>query len=100
VCPANLHDFLKIANDERWDLFMLDNWMPEISGIELCKRIREFDASTPIVFYSAVAYDRDKEEALNCGASAYIVKPIAMDGLVKGLRTALDSRPNSSSAAT
>lgn len=99
VCPANLHDFLKLANDEPWDLFMLDNWMPEISGLELCKKIREFDGTTPIVFYSAVAYDRDRDEALACGASAYIVKPIALDGLIKGLRAAVDSRPTSSSVS-
>lgn len=100
VCPANLHDFLKLANEEPWDLFMLDNWMPEISGLELCKKIREFDANTPIVFYSAVAYDRDKKEAFACGASSYIVKPIDLERLVKSLRAVVDSRPTSTSATT
>jgi DNA-binding response OmpR family regulator len=91
VCPKDLEVFLKLANDERWDLYMLDNWMPEISGVELCKRIREFDASTPIVFYSAVAYEHDKNEALAAGAFAYITKPVALDDLILGLRAALRS---------
>lgn len=92
VCPADLNDFLKIANDERWDLFVLDNWMPEISGVELCRKIREFDLTTPIVFYSAVAYENDKKEALAAGACAYLVKPIAIDDLIVGLRAAVASR--------
>ncbi len=93
VCPTDLRDFLKIASDEPWDLFVLDNWMPEISGVELCLKIREFDPKTPIVFYSAVAYQNDKNIALAAGACAYIVKPITMDDLILGLRAAINSRP-------
>ena len=95
VCPTDLQHFLKVANEERWDLFVLDNWMPEISGIELCKQIREFDASTPIVFYSAVAYEHDKNEALAAGAFDYIVKPIAIDDLILGLRAAVADHQSS-----
>jgi DNA-binding response OmpR family regulator len=91
VCPTDLRDFLKIAGDQRWDLFVLDNWMPEISGVELCRRIKEFDSTTPIVFYSAVAYEHDKNEALAAGASAYIVKPIALDDLILALRAVVAS---------
>lgn len=83
---------LKVAKADRWDLYMLDTWMPEISGFELCERIREFDSKTPIVFYSASAYDRDKERARECGAFAYIVKPVEFEELVKGLRAAINSR--------
>jgi DNA-binding response OmpR family regulator len=90
VCPTDLRDFLKIASGEPWDLFVLDNWMPEISGVELCRKIREFDLKTPIVFYSAVAYENDKNEALAAGASAYIVKPVTIDDLIVGLRAAVN----------
>lgn len=92
VCPINLQAFLKAANDEQWDLIVLDNWMPEISGIELCKKIREFDTSTPIVFYSAAAYGRDMDEALEAGAFSYIIKPVELNVLIDRLHVAVNSR--------
>jgi two-component system phosphate regulon response regulator PhoB len=91
VCPDSLHELLKLAKDERWDAYMLDTWMPEISGVDLCKKLREFDPRTPIIFYSAAAYDRDKQDALQCGAQAYIVKPASFDLLVTSLRSAIEA---------
>jgi two-component system OmpR family response regulator len=91
VCPADLRELLRLAKDESWDLFMLDTWMPQISGFELCSRIRKFDSRTPIVFYSAAARECDKRAALECGACDYIVKPVAFEVLVKRLNAAVDS---------
>jgi len=93
VCPPNLKDFLRLAKDEAWHLYMLDTWMPEISGLELCRRIRELDPQTPIVFYSGAAFERDRKKALECGASDYIVKPIEFDLLAERLKAAVDSAP-------
>lgn len=62
-------------NTERFDLYLLDAWLPEIDGFELCKQIRERDATTPILFYSAAAYDADKEKGIAAGANAYVTKP-------------------------
>lgn len=98
VCPDNPGEFLRIARDERWDAFMMDTWMPDISGLELCKSIREFDSSTPIIFYTAAAYERDQKLALECGAQAYIVKPVSFEVLIKGIRGAIN--PNQSAART
>jgi len=67
--------------------------MPEISGLELCRRIRELDPQTPIVFYSGAAFERDRKKALECGASDYIVKPIEFDLLAERLKAAVDSAP-------
>jgi DNA-binding response OmpR family regulator len=66
---------VKLACENRFDLYLLDSWLPDGSGLELCKRIREFDGLTPILFYSAAAYEVDKEAALNCGAQGYLIKP-------------------------
>jgi two-component system OmpR family response regulator len=41
VCPNSPPKFLKIAKEGRWDAYMLDTWLPDISAVELCKRIRE-----------------------------------------------------------
>lgn len=58
-----------------FDLYLLDNWLPGGSGAELCRKIRESDPSTPVVFYSGAALDSEREEALAAGAQAYLVKP-------------------------
>jgi DNA-binding response OmpR family regulator len=72
---------LRSARRRYFDLYILDKWLPGGSGIELCRVIRGFDPHTPILFYSAAAYDRDIEEALHSGAQAYLVKPVELDDL-------------------
>jgi DNA-binding response OmpR family regulator len=64
-----------LAGTEQFDLYLLDSWLPDGSGLDLCQRIREFDQKTPILFYSAAAYAADHDQALRCGAQAYLVKP-------------------------
>lgn len=92
VCPGNPGEFVKMAEGARWDAFMMDTWMPEISGVDLCKKIREFDPHTPIIFYSGAAHERDRKQALECGAQAYIVKPVSFEVLIKSIRAAINSR--------
>jgi DNA-binding response OmpR family regulator len=72
---------LRLAQQRLFDLFILDNWLPDGSGIGLCRIIRDFDHRTPILFYSAAAYERDIQEALRSGAQAYLVKPVSLDDL-------------------
>jgi DNA-binding response OmpR family regulator len=72
-------DGLRLARQGYFDLYILDNWLPGGSGIGLCRRIREFDPHTPILFYSAAAYDHDIQEALRSGAQAYLIKPVNID---------------------
>ena len=74
---------LLLAQSNQFDLFMIDNWMPGGSGIDLCKKLREFDSHTPILFYSGAAHDRDKQEAFASGAQGYLTKPVDNDELIK-----------------
>ncbi len=94
VCPESPEEFMKLAQAEKWDVFMLDSWMPEMNGCDLCKELRKFDSVTPIVFYSAAAYETEKKKALNCGAQAYITKPASLDVLVEALRSAKNPGPS------
>ena len=64
-----------LAEGDKFDLYLLDSWLPDGSGLDLCRRIRIFDQTTPILFYSAAAYEADRELALASGAQAYLVKP-------------------------
>ena len=81
TCARNFNEGLSIARQGGFDLYLLDNWLPDKSGVELCRAIREFDPHTPILFYSAAAYQRDIEEAIRAGAQDYLAKPIHPDEL-------------------
>lgn len=74
---------LLLTRTNSFDLYILDNWMPGGSGVDLCKKLREFDSTTPILFYSGAAYESDKQEALASGAQAYLTKPVDNDELVE-----------------
>ena len=86
-CKVTLADSdakaLLLAETIKFDLFVIDNWLHEGSGIELCKKLRELDPDTPILFYSGAAFDKDKQEAFASGAQAYLTKPVDNDELVK-----------------
>lgn len=79
----------KIRNGH-FDLYILDNWLPGGSGIELCREIREHDQTTPIMFYSGAGYDSDRAAGLSAGAQAYLVKPADIAGLLEVARHLLD----------
>lgn len=64
---------------EKFDLYLLDGWLPKTDGFELCRQIREFDPQTPILFYSGAAYEADKKKAREAGATAYVTKPDIYD---------------------
>ena len=86
-CKVTLADSadksLLLALTNEFDLYVIDNWMPGGSGIDLCKKLREFDSTTPILFYSGAVYDRDKQEAFASGAQAYLTKPADIGALVE-----------------
>jgi len=82
IAAANGDDALRLARTNHFDLYLIDNWMSGGSGIELCKKLREFDASTPILFYCGAALERDKQEAFAAGAQGYLVKPAGPDELM------------------
>ena len=75
VTGTTIKNGVALAASQNFDLYLLDSWLPDGSGLELCRLIREFDEATPIVFYSAAAFEIDRAEALESGAQAYLVKP-------------------------
>lgn len=82
VCVGSGEEALSLARSQKFDLLVLDNWMPGLVGTELTRLFREFDQTTPIPFYSAAAYDTDKQAALDVGANAYLIKPNDIDDLM------------------
>ena len=76
------------------DLVILDLGLPDIDGIEVCRRIRTFSA-VPIVVLSAYGDERRKVEALDSGADDFVTKPFGMAELEARLRVAAAPRPRS-----
>lgn len=70
------------------DLIVLDLAMPEMSGLEVCRRVREF-SSVPIIVLSAKGAESDKIAALDMGADDYVTKPFGMDELLARVRAVL-----------
>ena len=83
VAVENYEDALMVARSSQFDLYLIDNWMPGGSGIDLCKKLREFNPWTPILFYSGAAYEGDKQQAFAAGAQGYLVKPVDNDELIE-----------------
>ena len=82
IGAANGDDALMLARTNDFDLYVIDNWMSGGSGIGLCKKLREFDTRTPILFYSGAAFESDKQQAFAAGAQGYLIKPAGPDDLI------------------
>lgn len=74
------------------DLIVLDLVMPKISGLEVCRRVREF-SSVPIIVLSAKGSESDKIAALDLGADDYVTKPFSLDELLARVRAVLRRSP-------
>ena len=74
---------LSKARQEQFVLYSIDSRLPDGSGVDLCKHIRQFDPHTPILFFSAAAFPDEIQSAMSAGAQAYLVKPTDLDELLK-----------------
>lgn len=70
------------------DLILLDLGLPDMDGIEILKKIREW-STVPVIVVSARGEESDKVEALDLGADDYIAKPFGTSELLARIRTAL-----------
>ena len=78
---------------ESWqpDLLILDLMLPELSGIEVCRRLRQ-TSDVPIIMLTAKDDVSDKVMGLDMGADDYITKPFAIEELLARIRAALRKR--------
>ena len=70
------------------DLIVLDLVLPDMSGLEVCRQVREF-STVPIIVLSAKGLEKDKVAALDLGADDYVTKPPAMEELLARMRAVL-----------
>lgn len=83
---------LKIARDQKPDLILMDIQLPEVSGLEVTKWIKEDDnlKQIPVIAVTAFAMKGDEEKILEGGCEAYISKPISVTTFIETVRNFLD----------
>jgi len=70
---------LEVVSKEKFDLILLDWRLPEVTGINVCKRIRSANNQTPIILLTALTNITNKVEALDSGADDYVTKPFSFE---------------------
>lgn len=100
---------VRIAGDGQFALQTFHDWpaslvitdlaMPNMGGLELCRRLRA-TSDVPIIVLSVRGEEKMKVEALGAGADDYVTKPFDMDELLARIRAALRRKPESTSAGS
>lgn len=83
LTASGVAEGLRLARGGRFDLYILDNRFTDGTGLDLCRQIREFDDTTPILFFSGLAQESDRQRGLGAGAQGYLIKPNDLDKLVE-----------------
>ena len=89
----NGREALGLLQEEEFDLVLLDIMLPEMDGVEVCRRLREF-SDIPVIMVTARDAVPEKVEALDTGADDYITKPFAIEELLARIRALLRRKNN------
>ena len=79
---------LDAVERDKPDLIVLDLGLPDVDGVEVCRRVRE-TSNVPILVLSARGAEGDKVDALDAGADDYVTKPFGADELLARIRATL-----------
>jgi DNA-binding response OmpR family regulator len=84
-------DALLAARGGRWDVLVLDVMLPDLSGVELCRRLRA-ESDVPILLLTARDAEVDRVLGLESGADDYVTKPFSMPELLSRIRALIRRR--------
>jgi DNA-binding response OmpR family regulator len=92
LTASNGEEALKVIEQERPDLVVLDIMMPKLDGYEVCRQLRQDDrfSNLPVILLSAKGRPVDREAGLQAGADDYIAKPFSPRKLLEKIRELLD----------
>ena len=93
---ANGEEALQAVLSHRPDIIILDLGLPDLDGIEVTRRLREW-SQTPIIILSVREAEQDKIAALDAGADDYLTKPFGTGELLARMRVALRKQTSSTS---
>lgn len=80
---------LTTARQSEFDLILLDWMLPGLTGVEICRRLRQTDNYVPIIFLTAQGEISDRVNGLDAGANDYLTKPFSIDELLARVRSTL-----------
>jgi CheY-like chemotaxis protein len=63
------------ASSENFDLFLLDSRIPGAGGFEVCRQLRAIYPETPSIFYTGLARVGERQNAIEAGATDFVIKP-------------------------
>jgi DNA-binding response OmpR family regulator len=86
------HDAMGALRTSPVDVVLLDVGLPDVSGADLCTRIREICPHVPVVVCTGAASPQEAEHLHQLGIARYLCKPVAMSVLAASLRAALATR--------
>lgn len=86
---GNGQQALQQIRRETWDLLLLDWSLPDFSGVEVCRRLRQARLATPVLMLTARDDVRERVEALDSGADDYLTKPFSLEELLARVRARL-----------
>lgn len=91
ITSSNGMDALQVAEMQRPDLILLDVVLPEVDGIEVCKRLRanQVTSHVPIILVTGRDLSGGRVEGLMAGASDYVIKPLNLEDLGRRIRSLL-----------
>jgi DNA-binding response OmpR family regulator len=76
VFACDAYAALREINSRSFDAYVLEVWLPDLSGLQLCREIRKLDPHGAVVFCTAAVRIEDRNRAFRAGANAYLCKPI------------------------
>jgi DNA-binding response OmpR family regulator len=84
---------LSLLSEQPFDLYIVKSRLPEMTGVELCRRIRKTDRETPILFLTGKNRVSECRVALAAGVSEYLILPVSLNKLTAKVKQLLDKTP-------
>jgi DNA-binding response OmpR family regulator len=91
---ANGEDGLALVSRNLYDLIILDIMLPGMSGIDLCRSIRQMNIHSPVLMLTARDSVHDKVAGLDSGADDYLTKPFSFEEFLARIRALLRRKPD------
>lgn len=85
ICAQDGKEAVRVAASEKPDLILMDVMMPGMSGLEVCRHLRQQKSSVPIVFLTFRTAEDSMREGFESGCSAYLKKPVEEKELLQTL---------------
>ena len=79
MTASNVKDALALARATQFDIYIIEQLLPDGSGTQLCAQLRDFDARTPVLYYTSQAGENYRQSALSECGDAYLEKPVCIN---------------------